>query len=218
MSKKLKRVFDIIFSILLIIPLIPIWIIIAILSIISNFDLNFLYSDTRVFENQKKFKTLKFRTMQKNANQKINIDKESRKGNFYKNTPLTSNLFTPFGKFLERFQLNETLQILLILNGNMSFVGNRPLPLNIYENLLLNFKNANKIYDAPAGLTGASQIIGKHNLSTEKRINIEILYCKLYQTNKKLILIDIIIILLTIKVIITNKYVSYDLVKKLLSE
>ena len=218
MSKKLKRVFDIIFSILLIIPLIPIWIIIAILSIIINFDLNFLYSDTRVFENQKKFKTLKFRTMQKNANQIINIDKESRKGNFYKNTPLTSNLFTPFGKFLERFQLNETLQILLILNGNMSFVGNRPLPLNIYENLLLNFKNANKIYDAPAGLTGASQIIGKHNLSTEKRINIEILYCKLYQTNKKLILIDIIIILLTIKVIITNKYVSYDLEKKLLSE
>ena len=218
MSKKLKRIIDIIFSILLIIPLIPIWIVIAILSIIINFDLNILYSDIRVFQNQKKYKTIKFRTMQKNANELIDINKESNKGNFYKNTPLSSDLFTPFGKFLERYQLNETLQILLVLNGNMSFVGNIPLPLNIYENLLKNFKNAHNIYDAPAGLTGASQIIGKHNLSTEKRIKIEILYCKLYQKNKKLILVDMIILLLTIKIVFLNKYVSYEFVEKLLSK
>ena len=217
MNKKLKRLFDIFFSFLLIIFFIPIWIILAIASIIYDKNIQIFYSDLRIFQNLQLYRTIKFRTMSKNANQIINMDDESKKGNHFKNMPLNSNLFTPFGKFLERYQLNETLQFLLIFVGKMSFVGNRPLPINIYDNLKKNFDNVDKIYSCPCGLTGASQVIGKRYLTAKERIFIETLYAELYYSSRKLLKIDFIIIFLTLRLIFSNKYASKEYVINLLN-
>ena len=218
MNKVLKRFFDIFLSIFLIIIFSPIWLLLIILSLFFKRNFKVFYSDTRIFQNLKEHKTIKFRTMVDNSNDIIDIKKESLAGNYFKNISLNSNLFTPFGKFLERFQLNETLQFFLILVGKMSFVGNRPLPLNIYNNLRQNFQNVEKIYSSPAGLTGPSQIIGKRYLSTKERILIENLYCDMYLLDKKILKVDLIIIFLTLRLIIFNKYANKKYMLKLLKK
>lgn len=208
MNLVIKRLFDIFISITLIIIFIPIWVLLIVSAIIVQKNFNIFYSDIRIFKNLNKYKIYKFRTMVDDANKIIDINKESKMGNDFKNTSLDSNLFTPFGKFLERFQLNETLQFYLILIGRMSFVGNRPLPINIYDHLNNNFKNIKNIFSSPSGLTGLSQIVGKRNISTIERINLENEYCRIYSEGINLLKIDMIIIFLTVKVLLTNKYID----------
>ena len=52
--------------------------------------------------------------------------------NGYLDIPLTSEVYTPFGKFLEKTQFVELPQVFYVLLGKISFVGNRPLPCLLY--------------------------------------------------------------------------------------
>lgn len=109
-----KRAFDILFSLLFAIVLLPFLLIMSILVVIdSGFPI--LYLQERVTKNGNKFKIFKFRTMVNNADKIGSLV-----------TTHNDNRITKIGKILRKLRLDELPQIFNILLGSMSFVGTRP--------------------------------------------------------------------------------------------
>lgn len=110
----LKRIFDIIMSLILIIILFPLLIILAIL-IKKDSKGEIIYKSTRITQYNKEFQIYKFRTMVKDADK---IGSQVTVGN--------DNRITKIGKTLRKYRLDEIPQLFNILKGDMSFVGTRP--------------------------------------------------------------------------------------------
>ena len=88
---------------------------------------------------------------------------------------------TKTGRFMRKYSLDELPQLINILKGDMSIVGNRPLPL--YEAELLTGDEYIERFIGPAGLTGLWQVEkrgGIGNLSPEERKQLDIYYAKNY--------------------------------------
>ncbi|MFL5789376.1 MAG: sugar transferase, partial [Flavisolibacter sp.] len=178
----IKRVFDIVISTLLLIVLAPVFILIAIAIKIESRGPVF-YNSKRAGKGYKIFKFHKFRTMEINADTKIELlnhlnqyGNEEKKANFFKisNDPR----ITKVGKFLRNTSLDELPQLFNVLKGQMSLVGNRPLPL--YEAATLTTNECVERFMAPAGITGLWQIKkrGKSDMSAQERINLDISYAR----------------------------------------
>jgi Sugar transferases involved in lipopolysaccharide synthesis len=112
MYKLVKRFFDIIFSLLALILLMPLFIPIIIILLLTGEHEVFFRQD-RVGYKNKIFKILKFATMLKNSPNMGHGDVTVRK----------DPRITPVGKFLRQSKLNELPQVINILIGDMSFVG-----------------------------------------------------------------------------------------------
>ncbi len=84
---------------------------------------------------------------------------------------------TKFGKIIRRTSLDELPQLINILKGDMSFVGNRPLSMAEAERLTSN--KCAKRFDCPAGLTGLWQTReDKDNMTPETRRNLDVEYAE----------------------------------------
>ncbi|MBK8845910.1 MAG: sugar transferase [Bacteroidetes bacterium] len=85
---------------------------------------------------------------------------------------------TPLGKLLRKTSIDELPQLINILKGDMSLIGNRPLPL--YEAEKLTTDDAISRFNAPSGLTGLWQITkrGKGEVSEQERIELDKTYAK----------------------------------------
>lgn len=140
-----------------------------------------LYSSKRAGTNYQVFNFLKFRSMSVNADQKLdeyahlNQYNENEEGfSFTKiqNDPRV----TPIGKFIRKTSLDELPQLINVLKGDMSIIGNRPLPL--YEAEQLTTDRNSQRFIAPAGLTGLWQVSkrGKKDMSVQERIDLDIEY------------------------------------------
>lgn len=103
---------------------------------------------------------------------------------------------TRLGKILRNTSIDELPQLFNILKGDMSFVGNRPLPLYEAEKLT-NIGYARR-FAAPAGLTGLWQVTkrGKTKVSDQERIQLDVLYAKRYSFRT-----DLLILLRTFKAV-----------------
>jgi lipopolysaccharide/colanic/teichoic acid biosynthesis glycosyltransferase/CheY-like chemotaxis protein len=162
-----------------------------------------LYASPRAGRAYRIFKFYKFRTMVADADAKIaevkhlnQYDVASESGpTFLKidNDPRVTRL----GKFLRNTSMDELPQLINVLLGDMSLVGNRPLPL--YEACTLTADESAQRFLAPAGMTGLWQIKkrGQPNMSVQERISLDIDYA-----NQHSFLYDLRILLNTPKVLI----------------
>jgi len=141
-----KRIMDVMFSILAIILLLPLFIPITLLLLLTA-EGQVLYFQERLGYRNKPFQIWKFATMLKNSLQ-MGSGTITLKDDFR---------VTRIGKFLRKTKLNELPQIVNILKGDISFVGPRPLILSSFEVYSENIQS--KIYDVQPGLTGIGSII-----------------------------------------------------------
>lgn len=178
-----KRTVDVTLSLTAIIFFLPLFLLIAIAIRLESRGPIF-YSAVRAGRGFKIFKFYKFRTMVVDADKKL---AELAKSNLYatennngpsffkvKNDPR----ITKVGAFLRNSSLDELPQLLNVLKGDMSIVGNRPLPL--YEATSLTTDEWAERFMAPAGITGLWQISkrGKEEMSNEERIQLDINYAR----------------------------------------
>ena len=180
-----KRLFDIIFSLSLLIILSPILLIVALL--IRSYDSGpALYSQTRMTRNGKCFKIYKFRSM------KVNAEKDGVARLASEN----DDRITPIGRFIRATRIDELPQMINILKGEMSVVGPRPERPEIAEQYEQTMPEFSLRLQVKAGLTGYAQIHGKYNTSPYDKLQMDLMYIA-----KQSIATDFRIILGTIKVI-----------------
>jgi len=181
----LKRSFDILVSMTALILLSPLFFLIALAIRIESSGPIF-YVSKRAGRGYKIFDFYKFRTMFAGADLRVqelshlNQYSESQvKGpSFFKisNDPRVTRV----GGFLRNSSLDELPQLMNVLLGDMSLVGNRPLPL--YEAATLTTNQCAQRFLAPAGITGLWQIKkrGREDMTAEERINLDIDYANKY--------------------------------------
>jgi lipopolysaccharide/colanic/teichoic acid biosynthesis glycosyltransferase len=128
----IKRAFDLLVSVLVVVIGLPLWIAIALAIKLSSRGPVF-FRDRRVGLNEREFEMIKFRTMRAGASE-LQPDLEASneaEGALFKLR--ADPRVTRVGAFLRRFSLDEVPQVLNVLRGEMSLVGPRPLPLRDYK-------------------------------------------------------------------------------------
>jgi len=161
----IKRLIDIILSLLGLIILSPIFLIL-IISIKLDSKGPVLFKQKRVKIHKKHFNILKFRTM------RIDTPKDIP-------THMLENpeqWITKVGKFLRKTSLDELPQIINILKGDMSIIGPRPALWNQYD--LIAERDKYEANDVPVGLTGWAQINGRDELPIEIKAKLDGDYTK----------------------------------------
>jgi lipopolysaccharide/colanic/teichoic acid biosynthesis glycosyltransferase len=176
-----KRTFDIIISALLMIILSPLFLLVMLAVKIESRGPVF-YISKRAGRGYNIFNFYKFRTMVAEANDKIT---DFSHLNLYNPLREDGPVFikidndpriTRIGAFLRKCSLDELPQLWNVFMGDMSLVGNRPLPL--YEAATLTTDEWAKRFMAPAGMTGLWQIKKKRQkkMTAEERISLDINY------------------------------------------
>ncbi|MFW6311538.1 MAG: sugar transferase [Nanoarchaeota archaeon] len=159
---KLKRIFDLFFSfILLLILFIPMLILAIIIKLDSKGPA--FFKQERTGQAGKIFTVYKFRTMKYNTPQKPTNNLDNR-----------DKYITRVGKFLRITSIDELPQLINILKGDMSFVG--PRPVIPEEKKLNNIRKKLNVYSGKPGVTGLAQINGRDRVTPEKKAKIDAYY------------------------------------------
>ncbi|MEV5025997.1 sugar transferase [Paenibacillus sp. LPE1-1-1.1] len=182
----IKRMFDLIISCLLLLVLSPV---IAITAILVRFKLGspILFKQQRPGLHGVPFYVYKFRTM--------TSEKDSL-GNL-----LPDHLrLTAFGSLMRKSSLDELLQLVNVIKGELSLIGPRPL---LMEYLPLYNEQQAKRHLVRPGITGWAQIHGRNAVSWEARFEHDVWYVE-----NQSFLLDIKILLLTVKKVLKSEGVS----------
>jgi lipopolysaccharide/colanic/teichoic acid biosynthesis glycosyltransferase len=175
----LKRSIEILVSVAAIVLLAPVFLMIALAIRIESRG-SIFYISKRAGMGYRIFNFYKFRTMFPGADRHrteyahLNQYQDSELARFFKIND--DPRITRVGRFLRNTSLDELPQLINVLLGDMSLVGNRPLPLYEAENLTTD--KLAKRFLAPAGITGLWQIRkrGKKEMSVDERIGLDIDY------------------------------------------
>ena len=173
-----KRVFDIIGSIIGIVILIPVTVAVWIARIVlKENDGPLFYEQLRYGKNGKMFRLYKFRSMCMNADEKLEKylkENEEARKEFEETQKLDNDpRITKLGAFLRKTSLDELPQMISILFGQMSFIGPRPV---IKKEIERYGKNKNKFLSVKPGLTGYWQVNGRSNTTYKERMELELYY------------------------------------------
>jgi exopolysaccharide biosynthesis polyprenyl glycosylphosphotransferase len=199
-GRVVKRLFDIVGSIVGIIITSPLMIVSA-LVILYETGRPILYKNERVGMEGKHFFTLKFRSMFQNQStgagfggaeaeakeRELIQEKSIKQGPVYKiaNDPRV----TPFGAFIRRFSIDELPQFFNVLFGTMSLVGPRPhQPREVAQYQ----SHHRRVLSIKPGISGLAQISGRSDLSFEDEVRLDVLYMERWS-----VWLDIIICLKT---------------------
>ncbi|ENV2992888.1 sugar transferase [Vibrio vulnificus] len=184
----MKRLFDFLVSLTVLILLSPIIALVA-WKIRKNLGSPVLFRQTRPGLNGKPFEMVKFRTM------KDDVDAQ---GN-----PLPdSERMTPFGDKLRNSSLDELPELWNVLKGEMSLVGPRPL---LMQYLPLYSPEQARRHDVRPGVTGWAQINGRNAISWEEKFKLDVWY-----VDNRSFWLDIKILLLTVKKVFVKEGISAD--------
>lgn len=145
-EEAVKRIFDIVFSLLVLILGLPFWLLLA-LAVKLDSPGNIFYSQQRVGKNGKNFTIYKFRSMVTNA---------QNLGGLW--TSVNDKRVTKFGKFIRKTHLDEIPQFFNVLIGNMSIVGPRPEQEVIVKKYMIEVPYYSRRLLVRPGITGWWQV------------------------------------------------------------
>lgn len=197
----IKRFMDILFSIIGLIFILPIALVVKISYMCSKDFHPIFFKQQRIGKNGKLFNFYKFRSMVPNADEVLakllKEDKEAAKE--YKINKKLENdpRITKMGKILRKTSIDELPQLINVLKGDMSLIGNRPYLPREKEDMGDYY---NDILKTKPGLTGYWQVSGRSNTTFEERLKLE-----KYYSNHSSLKLDIKIFFKTFKVVLLHK-------------
>ena len=180
-----KRMIDIVCSLILLILSAPIQLVTAI--IIKAYDGGpVLYKQIRCTIDGREFEILKFRSMRVDA-EKDGVARLASKND---------SRITPIGKFIRTVRIDELPQLFNILKGDMSFIGPRPERPQIIAQYMEEMPEFALRMKVKAGLAGYAQVYGKYNTTPYDKLKLDLSYIENYT-----LWLDIKLMLLTLKIL-----------------
>jgi len=201
---KLKRGFDILFSLIALVLSLPLFAILYILIKLTSPGPVF-YCSLRIGRKGRLFKFWKLRSMYSNADERLeallNSDASLKKEWLQYFKLKKDPRLTPLGKFLRSTSLDELPQFWNVLIGDLSIVGPRPyLPREIDRIHELLGKKVEKLFSVRPGLTGIWQTSGRNQLTFNQRVKLEMSYA-----DKRCFSLDLQLIVKTIPILVFRK-------------
>ncbi len=176
----IKRLFDIVFSLVGLIILVPIGIAVKIAYLCTGDTYSIFYAQPRIGKNGKVFKMVKFRSMVPNAEVELAdlMKKDERLAKEYmENKKIVDDpRITKVGRLIRRCSIDEMPQFLNVFWGSMSLIGNRPYLLGEKKEMGKYYKD---IVRVKPGITGLWQISGHNDVSFKSRLELEAGYADL---------------------------------------
>lgn len=168
-QKLIKRVIDVVISLLMLVITSPVMLVTAIIIKLEDHGPVF-FTQERVTLNDKSFTIYKFRSMI------VDAEEEG------KAKPATSDddRITKIGRFIRKTRIDELPQLINVLKGDMSLVGPRPERIEHvrkYTELIPEFKYRTKV---KGGLTGYAQVYGKYNTTAYDKLKLDLMYIENY--------------------------------------
>lgn len=181
----IKRVFDILVSLILFVIASPFMLVSALLVKLTSKG-PVIYKQTRITLNQREFCIYKFRTMR--------VDAEKQSGPVLASAH--DSRITSVGKWLRKLRLDELPQIINVLKGDMSIVGPRPERPVFVDEFNQEEPHYYLRHNVRAGITGYAQVYGKYASDYHSKLKFDLLYIKEYS-----LFLDVKILLQTIKIL-----------------
>jgi lipopolysaccharide/colanic/teichoic acid biosynthesis glycosyltransferase len=183
-----KPIADVITALLLLIFLSPVILVTMVLLLIVNKG-NIFFLQLRPGLHGKPFKIIKFKTMR---------DAFDENGN-----PLPDEIrLTKTGQLIRSTSLDELLQLINVVKGEMSLVGPRPLLMQYLSHYSLE---QSRRHEVKPGISGWAQVNGRNGISWEKKFNFDVFY-----VNNQCFSLDIKILWLTFWNVIQRKGISAE--------
>lgn len=213
-ERVIKRIFDIIISLLWILLLIPVFLVIAILIKIEDPSWPILYKNRRVGIGKTEFFLYKFRYMywkysikdaygiDEKEDKALKFEESLKQSNDTRSWPLYKIADDPrrmkIWRFLERLSLDELPQLLNVLIGNMSLIGPRPhQPREVREYEERHYQ----VLTIKPGITGMAQVYGREKNTFEEEVSLDTYYIEHYS-----LILDFVIFLRTILVVFKRAF------------
>lgn len=184
----MKRLFDIVVSLLALILLSPVMLVVALL-VRLKLGAPVLFRQTRPGLHGRPFEMVKFRTM---------LDAVDSNGQPLPN----AQRMTKLGSVLRATSLDELPELWNVLKGDMSLVGPRPL---LMEYLPLYTPRQARRHEVRPGVTGWAQVNGRNALSWEQKFELDVWY-----VDNRSLWLDLRILLLTVKKVLVREGIAHD--------
>lgn len=204
----LKRLLDIVLSLILLVVFAPVMLIAALAIKLTSEGPVFADTPKRVGQNGKLFYPYKFRSMILNAHKLLRLDPKFKKlYSEYKKSSYKLHKdprVTEVGKFIRKHSIDEIPQIFNVLKGEMSIVGPRPYYPDELRDQTAKYPGTEnllkEVLSVKPGITGFWQVSGRSEVNFDKRIAMDAEYAR-----KKSILWDLVILFKTPWVMISGK-------------
>lgn len=199
-NRAMKRVFDLVMSLLGMLVALPVGLLIA-LAVYIDSPGPVIFAHLRVGQNKKVFPCYKFRTMVPDAEVKLReyllehpeAEEEWRESFKLKDDPR----ITRVGRFLRKTSLDELPQLLNVLKGEMSLVGPRPI---VRREIIKYGEYFRDFALVPPGITGMWQVNGRSDTTYDERVRMDSWYVRNWS-----VWIDLVYLLKTVKVVVSGR-------------
>ena len=193
LQKALVRAFDILVSLVLLIPALPLIVLTAIaIRLEDGLRAPILYRQLRVGRYNQPFQILKFRSMCENAEEEGAVWALPR-----------DPRITKVGACIRRTRIDELPQLINVLRGDMSFVGPRPERPEFVEQLSKSIPFYRSRHAVKPGITGWAQLCYPYGASDQEAL--EKLQYDLYYVKHRSLILDLVIVLQTVEVVLWGK-------------